>query len=83
MEWFVVRAPLTGYRKPVNLSAMKATIDIPDELYRRVKARTAVEGRRIREVAVELFRQWLDDGPLAPAASGIPLVTEAGLRRQP
>jgi hypothetical protein len=39
---------------------MKATIDIPDDLYRRVKARSAEEGRRIREVAAELFRDWLD-----------------------
>lgn len=59
---------------------MKATIDIPDELYRRVKSRTATEGRRIREVVVELFRQWLDDGPPTPTAPGIPRVTEAGLR---
>lgn len=59
---------------------MKATIDIPDELYRRVKARTATEGRRIREVAVELLRQWLDDGTPASATSEIPFVTAAGLR---
>lgn len=59
---------------------MKATIDIPDELYRRVKARTATEGRRIREVAVELFRQWLDDGAPVAATPEIPIVTAAGLR---
>lgn len=41
---------------------MKSTLDIPDELYRRVKARSAMEGRPIRSVAVELFQQWLD-GP--------------------
>ena len=39
---------------------MKATIDIPDTLYRRVKARSAMEGVPIRAVAVELFRKWLD-----------------------
>lgn len=42
---------------------MKSTLDIPDELYRRVKARSAMEGRPIRSVAVELFQQWLD-GPV-------------------
>ncbi len=41
---------------------MKATLDIPDDLYRRVKARSAMEGRPIRSVAVELFQSWLD-GP--------------------
>lgn len=40
---------------------MKATIDVPDDLYRRVKARSALEGRSIREVALDLFRDWLGD----------------------
>ena len=38
---------------------MKATIEIPDELYRRVKAKSALEGRPIRAVTIELFQQWL------------------------
>jgi len=42
---------------------MKATIDIPDELYRSVKARSALEGRPLRSVAVELFQRWLEDQP--------------------
>jgi hypothetical protein len=37
---------------------MKATIEIPDELYRRVKAKSALEGRSIRAVAIELFKKW-------------------------
>ncbi len=40
---------------------MKATLDIPDELYRRVKARSAMEGRPVRAVAVDLFQKWLDE----------------------
>lgn len=61
---------------------MKATIDLPDELYRQVKARTAVEGRRVREVAAELFRQWLDQEPAdQPPATGVPLVKPTQLRR--
>ena len=40
---------------------MKATIDVPDELYRRVKAKSALEGRAVREVAVELFRGYVGD----------------------
>jgi hypothetical protein len=43
---------------------MKATIEFPDALYRRVKARTAMEGIPIRAVAVDLFRRWLDQPDL-------------------
>jgi hypothetical protein len=58
---------------------MKATLDIPDDLYRRVKARSALEGRPIRSVAIQLFQDWLaapapppdidpaDDGSLSEA----------------
>lgn len=43
---------------------MKATMEIPDELYRQVKAKSALEGRAIREVAVELFRGYVGlEGP--------------------
>jgi hypothetical protein len=42
---------------------MKATIDVPDALYRQVKARSALEGRSIREVTVELFERWLAEAP--------------------
>ncbi len=37
-------------------------MEIPDELYRRVKAKSALEGRPIREVAVELFRRYVGLG---------------------
>ncbi len=38
---------------------MKATIDIPDELYRQVKAKSALHGKAVREVAVSLFQGWI------------------------
>lgn len=38
---------------------MKATMEIPDELYRQVKAKSALEGRPIRAVAVELFQRYV------------------------
>ncbi len=47
---------------------MKATFELPEQLYREVKARTAREGRTVREVVVTLFQQWLDEGP-SPGAS--------------
>jgi hypothetical protein len=40
---------------------MKATLDIPDDLYKRVKARSALEGKPIRSVAIELFQRWIQD----------------------
>jgi hypothetical protein len=47
---------------------MKATIDIPDELYRQVKARSALQGKAVREVTVELYERWLaSDMSPAPA----------------
>jgi hypothetical protein len=46
---------------------MKATIDIPDALYRRVKARAALDGRAVREVTVELYTRWLGEGLPDPA----------------
>ncbi len=44
--------PLTGVQEPSNMVLMKATIEIPDELYRQVKAVSALQGRTIREVTV-------------------------------
>jgi hypothetical protein len=38
---------------------MKATFQIPDELYREVKVQTAREGKTVREVTIRLFEQWL------------------------
>jgi hypothetical protein len=38
---------------------MKVTFQIPDELYRELKAATAREGRTMRDVTISLFEQWL------------------------
>ena len=40
---------------------MKTTIDIPDEVYRRVKAKSALQGRPIRDVTVNLYAKWLEE----------------------
>lgn len=39
---------------------MKATIDIPEDLYRRVKAKSAMQALTVREVTVSLYRTWLE-----------------------
>lgn len=46
--------------------SMKATIDVPDALYRQVKARAALEGRAVREVTIELYTTWLGDRDTEP-----------------
>jgi hypothetical protein len=38
---------------------MKATLDIPDDLYRKVEAKSAMEGRPTQDVAIELFGDWV------------------------
>ena len=53
---------------------MKATVDVPDQLYRQVKARAALEGRAVREVTIELYEQWLAGGVPATAADKSALV---------
>ncbi len=40
---------------------MKATIDIPEALYRKVKAKSALLGKPVRQVTVELYQQWLGE----------------------
>jgi hypothetical protein len=42
---------------------VKATIEIPDALYRQVKARSALDGRSIRDVTIEAYRRWLAETP--------------------
>lgn len=50
---------------------MKATIDIPDDLYRQVKAEAALRGLTIREVTTTLYQRWLrgERGEVAPQPS--------------
>jgi len=46
---------------------MKATIEISDGLYRRVKAKSAIEGQPVREVVMCLFQGWLGKTDELPA----------------
>jgi hypothetical protein len=54
---------------------MKTTIIIfpsyiPDELYRRVKAKAVLQGKRLREVTIELYQRWLAEKTPEQAAPG-------------
>jgi len=50
---------------------MKATIDIPDELYRRVKAKSALAGQPVRKVVMHLFQGWLSEADALPTDKAI------------
>lgn len=41
--------------------SMKTTIDLPDDLVRRMKLRAVREGKKIREIAAEVVRRGLDE----------------------
>jgi hypothetical protein len=75
---------LTVTRRYGYTGNMKATIDVPDGLYRCVKARSALEGRSVRDVTVLLFERWLEESPglgEALADADRPAAADAWLRR--
>lgn len=45
---------------------MKATLEIPNDLYRQVKAKSAMQGRPVREVTMELYQKWLTSEEPSP-----------------
>jgi hypothetical protein len=47
---------------------MKTTLDLPDQLMRRVKIRAASEGRKLKELITDLLENGLD----APPAQALP-----------
>ncbi|MDX2267194.1 MAG: hypothetical protein NW208_03750 [Bryobacter sp.] len=57
---------------------MKATIDIPDELYREVKIKAASEGRTVREVVINALQTSLssnwDGMPEIHTKNGFPVI---------
>jgi hypothetical protein len=70
---------------------MKATINISDDLYRRVEAKSAEQGRPVDAVATELFQRWLDEEARAeqrkaetttPEASNGAVLTRRQLAKQ-
>jgi len=71
---------LTGIQEYGYPVYMKATIDIPDKLYRRVKAKSALEGLAVREVATTLFYAWVED---KAARKDVPAAERVGHRSAP
>lgn len=44
-----------------HIYGMKTTMEFPDELYRKLKANSASQGKTVREVVVNLVQEWLDN----------------------
>ena len=49
---------------------MKTTLDVPDDLYRAVKSRSAMKGLTIRSVTLMLYGDWLARPDWTPAVTG-------------
>ena len=45
---------------------MKTTVEIPDTLYRQLKARAALKGQTVKDFMVEAVRAKLDDDRAKP-----------------
>lgn len=45
---------------------MRTTIDIPDTIYRRIKARAAAEGRSAKDLILRAVEQQLQSKPASP-----------------
>lgn len=59
---------------------MKATIEVPDELYRLVKAKSALEGRAVREVTVELYQLYVGQAEAPVAKAGEAAATRGQMK---
>jgi hypothetical protein len=45
---------------------MKTTVEIPDELYRKLKAKAALQGKKLKAIAISLFEQWVSEAEEEP-----------------
>lgn len=59
---------------------MKTTLEIPDELYRAVKAKAALEGRKVSEVVAEALR-YVVESPAPTAVAADHLKAKRPLRK--
>ena len=59
---------------------MRTTIDLPDPLYRELKARAALEGRPVKDLMHSLLRRAMAEPavPVAPAERSQPPMVSAG-----
>jgi len=53
---------------------MKTTLEIPDELYRAVKAKAALEGRRVTDVVIQGLRLLTEKPKVAVKRLEFPII---------
>ncbi len=53
---------------------MRTTIDIPDELFRKVKVTAAVKGVSIKELVIRGLQKTLNEASAKPDASRLPKI---------
>ena len=58
---------------------MKTTLDLPEDLVREMKLCAVHEGRKLRDVATEIFRRGLAQQSLQTAAATQPAATQPGV----
>ena len=51
---------------------MRTTIDLPDELFRRVKSEAALRGRKFKDLVEEGLRLVVENGPAGAAEPAAP-----------
>jgi hypothetical protein len=62
---------------------MRTTLDLPDEIFRKLKAEAALRGFKLKELVAQLIERGLNEGLLPPAAGrqrrsfAIPIAREA------
>ncbi len=55
---------------------MRTTVDIPDEIYRRLRVKAAEEGQTIRRIVLRAILREIDE----PVAQRVPRLTEPILK---
>lgn len=59
------------------LSGMKTTMELPDDLFKAMKVRAAMEGRSLKDLLTEILRQALQGKPATSskrAKAALPIV---------
>lgn len=57
---------------------MKTTLQLPDDLYREIKATAALSGRSITSIVEESLRRFLADAPSAGELPQLPVSRSSG-----
>ena len=60
-------AGLTENQLSGNLAQMKTTLDLPDELMRKVKIRAVHENKKLKDAIAEFIRKGMATGQSQPA----------------